>query len=145
MIPALGFGLWTLNFTANGRQRFRVDHSRPQNARRRNRQIQNRGFDAHLRLAAVHDQRNFSAKLRADMLRVRRRNLVGQIRAGRGERKTAFANHRLDERMAGPAHADCCAARRHDVGNFRSPAVKPVSAGRARMLWKVFPPVPANF
>ena len=76
-----------------------------------------------------------------DVLRVRRRNLVRQIRARRGQRKTALANHRLDERMARPAHADRCAARRHDVREFLSPAATPASAGRARMPLPVFPPV----
>jgi hypothetical protein len=49
---------------------------------------------------------------------IRRRNLVGQIRARRGERKTAFANHRLNERMAWPADADGFATSRDNLWNF---------------------------
>ena len=43
---------------------------------------------------------------------------VGQIGAGRGQRKTAFADHRLNERMSRPADADRPAARRHNGGNY---------------------------
>ncbi len=143
-------GLWILdfgclNFSANRRERFRVNHSRPQNLRRRNRQIQNRGFNADLRLAAVHNQRNFSAKLFADVLRVRRRNAVGQIRARRGQRKTAFANHGLNERMTRPANADGFAARRHDCRECFPRAAKPASAGRARTILQVCPPAAGQF
>ena len=114
----LDFGCWMLDVSNHRRERFGVDHSRTQNLWRRNCQVQNRGFNSHLRLAAVHNQGNFSAELRADVLRIRGRNLVGQIRARRGERKTAFADHGLNERMARPADADGFAARRHNVWNF---------------------------
>jgi len=107
-----------LNVSNHRSDRFRVNHSRTQNARRRNRQIQNRGFNSHLRLATVHNQRNFAAQLCADMLRVGRRNAAGQIRARRGKREIAFANHRLNERMTRPADADRFATGRHHVGNF---------------------------
>ena len=140
VLSRMRHGFWILDSPANGRQRLRVDHSRPQNARRGNRQIQDRGFDADLRLAAVHDQRNLSRQLRADVFRVRRRNLVGQIGAWRGERKSTFANDRLDERMARPAHANRCAAAPSRCPEFPLRAATPASTGRARMIAKVCPP-----
>ena len=113
-------------------------------SRRRNRQIQNRGFNAHLRLAAVHDQRNFAAELRADVLRIGRRNPAGQIRARRGQRKTAFADHRLNERMARPADADRLAARRDDVGNFFRARQNQRQRSGPESFRKFFRAAPAN-
>ena len=64
-IQTLDFGLWALDFTANGGERFRVNHARTQYLRRRHRQIEHGGFDADLRLATIHDQRNLVAELLA--------------------------------------------------------------------------------
>src|SRR5438045_1202237 len=48
-------------------ERFLVNYSRPQHLWRRYRQVQHRRFDSHLRLAAVHDQRQLVAEALENM------------------------------------------------------------------------------
>jgi len=64
----------------------------------------------YLGLAAIHDEGNFTTQTAADVEGVGGRNAIGNIGAGRGERKAAFANDGLNERMGRPADADSGAA-----------------------------------
>ena len=82
------------------------------------RDVEHGGFDADLRLSAVDNQRNQFAQTACDVLGIRRRNFVRTIRARRCQWETARANHRLHERMAGPANAHGVSTGGDDIGNF---------------------------
>ncbi len=61
------------------------------------------------------------AQVLAHVLGVGGRDAIGRIRAGSRQRETALADHRLDERMARPAHAHGRPARGDDAGNLLRP------------------------
>jgi len=69
---------------------------------------------------------------------------AGQIRAGRGERKTALANHRLNKRMARPAYPDRCARPPRRCREFPLRAAEPASTAGAKMLLPIGRRRPAN-
>src|SRR5438105_2807681 len=80
-------------------KRARVNHSWPQQARRRHRDIQNSRFNAHLRLASIHDERNLGTEAFANVLSLGWRKLAGPVRTGDGQRKITLTNNRLNEGM----------------------------------------------
>src|SRR6267142_2741731 len=92
--------------SSDSKQGLFVNHARAQQSWRCRGQFHDRGFYPNLGLAAVDDERNFISERFLDMRSVGWRKLARKIGAGCRERKAAFANDRLDERMARPTHTD---------------------------------------
>ena len=98
-----------------------MNHSWPQQARRRNGKIEDRRFDTDLRLSAIHNKRDAVAEIIANVFGIGGRKAAGRIGTGRCEREAALSNHGLNERVTRPAHANGLAAGSHNVRNCFRP------------------------
>src|SRR6516162_325724 len=79
-----------------------MDHARPEQTRRGFRNVEHRRFNTNLALASVNNQWDFAAKLLLHMRNISWGNSIGQVCTRGRQRKSAYADDRLHERMAGP-------------------------------------------
>ena len=96
-----------------------AEKPRPQQPRRALAQIEHGGFEPARTRAAVQDEIDALAKTRDDMLRPRRRQTGGGIRAWRRDGQPGCLQQAKRDRMRGHPHADRGAARGHDARNRR--------------------------